>query len=676
MATAELKKKRYDILTIDPWLTRYEGDIDLRMARYKAVKKALLPTGIKLEDFANGDLYYGFHRTEKGWIYREWAPNATAMHLIGDFNKWNRESHPMQRLENGNWEIEIKGKTALKHLSRVKVQVTHPGGVQDHIPLYIHRVVQNPDTRCFDGQIWAPAKPFEWSDQRFSPKRNVPPVIYEAHIGMAQEKEGIGTYREFTQNILPRIKRDGYNTVQLMAVMEHPYYASFGYQVTNFFAASSWYGTPDDLKELVDTAHAMGISVLLDLVHSHAAKNVAEGINCFDGTDTQFFLPGGAGNHPAWDSKVFDYGKHEVLHFLLSNLKFWLTEYHFDGFRFDGVTSMLYHDHGLGQAFDGYDKYFSLNTNVDAVAYLQLASELCHRVKKNCVLIAEDMSGMPGMCLPVRAGGLGFDYRLSMGVPDFWIKTLKNCRDEDWDMGKMWYELTTRRPQEKNVGYCESHDQALVGDKTIMFWLADKEMYWGMNRAYQNPVVERALALHKMIRLVTCSLAGEGYLNFMGNEFGHPEWIDFPREGNGWSFAHARRLWSLSEDGFLRYSYLGDFDRAMLDLIKERGVLSAATPRNLWQEQERKLLAYEKAGLIFLFNFHPVQSLKDFYLPVPQEGRYRVVLDSDSACFGGYERISHDYVYTARAQGKRGIGFEIYIPARSALVLERVEDDS
>ena len=302
MATAELKKKRYDILTIDPWLTRYEGDIDLRMARYKAVKKALLPTGIKLEDFANGDLYYGFHRTEKGWIYREWAPNATAMHLIGDFNKWNRESHPMQRLENGNWEIEIKGKTALKHLSRVKVQVTHPGGVQDHIPLYIHRVVQNPDTRCFDGQIWAPAKPFEWSDQRFSPKRNVPPVIYEAHIGMAQEKEGIGTYREFTQNILPRIKRDGYNTVQLMAVMEHPYYASFGYQVTNFFAASSWYGTPDDLKELVDTAHAMGISVLLDLVHSHAAKNVAEGINCFDGTDTQFFLPGGAGNHPAWDS--------------------------------------------------------------------------------------------------------------------------------------------------------------------------------------------------------------------------------------------------------------------------------------------------------------------------------------------------------------------------------------
>ncbi len=674
MAATVRRKKRYGILTIDPWLERYEGDIDLRMGRYKSVKRSLLPAGTKLQDFANGDLYYGFHRTDKGWVYREWAPGATAMHLIGDFNKWNRESHPMKRLENGVWEIELRGKNALKHRSHIKVQVTHAGGVEDHIPLYIHRVVQDPQTKTFDGQIWAPAKPYEWHDQRFAPKTNVPPIIYEAHIGMAQEKEGIGTYKEFTQNLLPRIKNDGYNTVQLMAIMEHPYYASFGYQVTNFFAASSWYGTPDDLKELIDTAHGMGLSVLLDLVHSHAAKNTAEGINRFDGTDTQFFLPGSAGNHPAWDSKLFDYGKHEVLHFLLSNLKFWLTEYHFDGFRFDGVTSMLYHDHGLGRAFDGYDKYFSMNTNVDAVTYLQLASELCHAVKRGCVLIAEDMSGMPGMCLPVKEGGLGFDYRLSMGVPDFWIKMLKERRDEDWDMGKMWYELTTRRPQEKNIGYCESHDQALVGDKTIMFWLADKEMYWGMNRAYPNPTVERAMALHKMIRLVTCSLAGEGYLNFMGNEFGHPEWIDFPREGNGWSFAHARRLWSLAEDGFLRYSYLGDFDKAMLALIKRCGVLAAGSARNLWQEQERKLLAFEKAGLIFLFNFHPVQSLKDFYLPVVQEGRYRVVLDSDSACFGGYERITHDYVYEARSQNKRGIGFEIYIPARTALVLERIED--
>ena len=677
MATSTKRAhKPYEILQIDPWLERYAGDIEARMDNYKKTRKALLSGGKKLEELGNGYLYFGFHRTNTGWVYREWAPAAKALHLIGDFNRWNRESHPLKRLEGGVWEIQIKGKTALKHLQRVKVQVTGPDGrMQDHIPTYARRVIQDPDTRDFSAQIWAPRKPFAFTDAHFSPKRNVPPIIYEAHVGMAQEREGVGTYREFTQNVLPRIKKDGYNTVQLMAIMEHPYYASFGYQVTNFFAASSWYGTPDDLKELINTAHSMGISVLLDLVHSHAAKNAAEGLNMFDGTVTQFFHDGPRGHHPAWDSKLFNYGKHEVICFLLSNIKFWLEEYHFDGFRFDGVTSMLYLDHGMGQAFDGYEKYFSPNTDTAAVTYLQLATEMAHKVKKNAVLIAEDMSGMPGMCLPVRQGGIGFDYRLSMGVPDFWIKTIKEYKDENWDLGKMWYELTTRRPQEKNVGYCESHDQALVGDKTIMFRLADKEMYWGMNRAYQNPTVERAMALHKMIRLVTCTLSGEGYLNFMGNEFGHPEWIDFPREGNGWSFAYARRQWSLAENGYLRYSQLGAFDQSMLALVKKYNLLGGATPRNLWQEQGRELLAYEKNGLIFLFNFHPTGSVGDFFLPVPEEGDYEVVLDSDQSDFGGFDRIAHTVLYSARPVAHRGIGFTIYTPARTAMVLRKVEDE-
>ena len=284
------------------------------------------------------------------------------------------------------------------------------------------------------------------------------------------------------RDILPRIKKDGYNTVQLMAVMEHPYYASFGYQVSNFFAASSWYGTPDDLKALINEAHAMGLSVLLDLVHSHAVKNTAEGINGFDGRDDQFFKEGSAGDHPAWGSKVFDYGKNGVVHFLLSNVRFWLEEYHFDGFRFDGVTSMIYLDHGLGSAFTDYRQYFSMNTDVQAVAYLQLAAELTHEFKRGALCVAEEMSGMPGMCLPVKDGGIGFDYRLSMGLPDFFIKTIKEKQDGQWNIGRLYYELISRRPGEKNIAYCESHDQALVGDKTLMFRLADKEMYWGMNR--------------------------------------------------------------------------------------------------------------------------------------------------------------------------------------------------
>ena len=490
---------------------------------------------------------------------------------------------------------------------------------------------------------------------------------------MATEEERVGTYAEFTRDILPRIKQDGYNTVQLMAIMEHPYYASFGYQVSNFFAASSWYGTPDDLKALVNEAHRLGLTVLLDLVHSHAVKNTAEGINGFDGRDDQFFKAGAAGDHPAWGSKVFDYGKNGVVHFLLSNIKFWIEEYHFDGFRFDGVTSMIYQDHGLGSAFTDYKQYFSMNTDVDALTYLQLATELTHELKRGSVCIAEEMSGMPGMCLPIRDGGIGFDYRLAMGLPDFYIKTIKEKEDGHWDIGKLYYELISRRPGEKVIAYAESHDQALVGDKTIMFRLADKEMYWGMDRADPNILVERAVALHKMIRLVTIAAGGDGYLNFMGNEFGHPEWIDFPREGNGWSFAHARRLWSLADNGFLRYELLGNFDKAMLRLVRQYGVLQGGMARCLRQHEADQVLVFEKAGCVFVFNFHPTNSQSGLFVPAPQLGDYQVVLSSDDKEFGGYERVDKSVVYhTWSKDPQLGDGFPIYVPARTALVLRRI----
>ncbi|MDD3335880.1 MAG: alpha-amylase family glycosyl hydrolase [Eubacteriales bacterium] len=667
------EKKSLAILDADPWLKPFEGDLNMRMRRYQELKKALLGTeNGDLSSFATGYLYYGFHRTQNGWVYREWAPAAEQLYLEGDFNGWNQRSHPLHSIGNGNWEIQLEGERALVHGSHVKTVVVNHGVTTEHIPLYIRKVEQDKSNNTFTGVIWAPDKPYQWQDEAFTPAQNVPPLIYEAHVGMATEEQRIGTYLEFAEEMLPRIKRDGYNTVQLMAVMEHPYYASFGYQVSNFFAASSWYGTPDDLKRLIDTAHGLGISVLLDIVHSHAAPNMAEGINGFDGTEYQFFHDGPRGWHKDWGTKIFNYGKHEVLHFLLSNVKFWLDEYHFDGFRFDGVTSMLYLDHGLGTAFDNYQKYFSMNTDVDAVAYLQLASELAHQVRPGAVLIAEDMSAMPGMCLPIEDGGVGFDYRLSMGVPDFWIKTIKLQKDEQWDIQKMWHELTTRRPLEKNIGYAESHDQALVGDKTIMFWLADKEMYFHMDRGSQSVIIDRAIALHKMIRLVTATLAGEGYLNFMGNEFGHPEWIDFPREGNGWSFAHARRLWSVGDADYLRYSDLGAFDRAMLELLAQQRILGSPYLRNLWEQQGAQLLSYEKNGVIFLFNWHPNHSYDGFFLPIGEKGRYQVILDTDEPRFGGAGRIAHDVLYESTEHEAQGTGFQIYIPARAALVLARL----
>ena len=662
----------YKILEYDSLLKNYyEKDIELRVNDYKRKKKELLGRGETLCDFANGAEYFGFHRTSDGWVYREWAPAADEMYLTGDFNGWNKTSHPMEKKENGVFEIQLDGKDALYNGCKVKAIVVNGDRVMERIPLYAKYVTQDPVTYMWCAEIYEEEKPFEWTDSEFKGE-NIP-LIYECHIGMAQEKYGIGTYTEFKDNILPRIKDLGYNTIQIMAIMEHPYYGSFGYQVSNFFAASSRYGKPAELKDLINTAHEMGIRVLLDVVHSHAVKNTNEGINEFDGTDYQFFHAGAKGNHSAWDTKLFNYGKNEVIHFLLSNLKFWMTEYHFDGFRFDGVTSMIYLDHGLGSAFDHYDKYFSMNTDIEALTYLTLANELIHQINKEALTIAEDMSGMPGMCIPIRSGGIGFDYRLAMGVPDMWIKFLKEYRDEDWDIWRMWYELTGRRPKEKVIGYAESHDQALVGDKTIMFRLCDKEMYWCMNKDSQNIIIDRGIALHKMIRLVTHSLAGEGYLNFMGNEFGHPEWIDFPREGNGWSYHYCRRQWSLVDNHDLKYEWLNNFDKAMIQMSKSENLLSPKNEaHNLWVHQGDKILMYEKGKEVFVMNFHPNRSFSGYFVPVSQPGEYKVILTTDDPNFGGCDRVSQTTTYQTVQLPDGRYGFQVYIPSRTAIVFKKM----
>lgn len=669
------KTDKLKILEIDPWLEPFENDLNQRMNRYREEKIKLLKENIKFSDFANGHKYYGFHKSEDGWFYREWAPNAEVLYLMGDFNSWNPRSHPLTRKENGNWEIFIPGTESLKHMSMVKVRVKANGYEMDRIPIYIKRTIQDDITKDFTGQIWEPEKPFKWTDESFKIRDSKPLLIYETHVGMAQENERVGSFLDFAEKTLPRIKKNGYNAIQLMAIMEHPYYGSFGYQVSNFFAVSSRFGTPEELKILINTAHSMGIVVLLDLVHSHSVKNLSEGINEFDGTDYQFFHAGGKGEHPAWDSKLFNYGKHEVVHFLLSNIKFWMEEYHFDGFRFDGVTSMLYHHRGLGEAFTEYKKYFSMDTDVEAVTYLQFANELIREINSEAITIAEDMSGMPGMCLPIEYGGIGFDYRLSMGMPDFWIKNLKEKKDEDWDMWHMWHELTTRRPQEKNIGYAESHDQALVGDKTIIFWLADQEMYWHMMKNDDNMIIDRAISLHKLIRFVTLSLAGEGYLNFMGNEFGHPEWVDFPRDGNNWSYKYAKRQWSLVDRDDLKYCYLNEFDRSMLNFIKSREILGALDLKSLWIDNNENVMAYKKGGVIFLFNFHPTRSFKEYGVPVDFAGKYKVIFNTDNKEFGGYSRIAENVEYKTTKLPDKGDmdGIIIYLPSKTAMVLEKVE---
>ena len=657
----------YRLLELNPQLKNFAGDIDLRMFLYRATKNRILTEGQTLNDFANAHDYYGFHHVKGGWYYREWAPNAYQLYLEGEFNNWNQTSHPLTSLGNGDWELYLEGDDALWDGCKVKTVVDANLTRTEHLPLYTRRAVQNKNDNSFEAEVIDDSKVFAWTDADFVGEDKL--YIYEAHVGMAQEEGRVGTYKEFADITLKHVKEAGYNTIQLMAIMEHPYYGSFGYQVSNFYAASSWFGKPEDLKYLVNKAHEMGIRVLLDLVHSHAVKNTSEGINMFDGTEWQFFHAGDKGEHPAWGTKCFDYGKTGVLHFLLSNLKFWMTEYHFDGFRFDGITSMLYHDHGLGTDFNDNSKYFSYNTHTEAITYLQLANELIRQVNPKAITIAEDMSGMPGMCLPIEDGGIGFDYRLGMGLPDMWIKAVKT-QDEFWDINNMWGSMCLRRPGEDTIAYVESHDQALVGDQTMIFRLAGAGMYTDMDKSTHNPVIDRAIALHKMIRAFTLGGAGEGYLNFMGNEFGHPEWIDFPREGNGWSFDYCRRQWSLKNNGYLKYEWLDKFDKDLVALTKEHNMFDQKMANQLLMKSPEQTIVFTRKDLMFALNFSPANSLTDVLVPLAEKADYEVAMCSDDEVYGGQGLVKH-MTYEAKTFNDQHF-VQLYIPARTAIILKEV----
>ncbi|GHU63580.1 1,4-alpha-glucan branching enzyme [Bacteroidia bacterium] len=658
----------------DSWLEPFRQAIEGRYGYFRYKEKELTGKGkISLSDFASGYLYFGLHATSNGWVFREWAPSATDIYLIGDFNRWQeRSEYQLKRIENGVYELHLPA-SALRHHDLFKLKVHWDGGSGERIPAWARRVVQDEQTHIFSAQVWNPEKPYSFKINSFTP--NISPLlIYECHIGMASKEEKVGSYKEFTQDILPRIKEDGYNCIQIMAIQEHPYYGSFGYHVSSFFAASSRFGTPEDLKELVDTAHGMGIAVIMDIVHSHAVKNEVEGLGRFDGSYNQYFHSDNRREHPAWDSLCFDYGKNEVLHFLLSNCKFWMEEFRFDGYRFDGVTSMLYYDHGLGKAFSSYDNYYDGHQDGDAICYLTLANHLIHQVNKKSITIAEEVSGMPGLATPVQNGGYGFDYRMAMNIPDYWIKTIKEKKDQDWPVSGIWWETTNRRKDEKTISYAESHDQALVGDKTIIFRLIDSEMYWHMMANDRNLTVDRGMALHKMIRLITASTINGGYLNFMGNEFGHPEWIDFPREGNGWSCKYARRQWNLVDNPELKYKYLGDFDKAMIHLISGTKNFQASAIRKVWDNEKDQILAFQREDLIFVFNFNPDISFPGYGFLTPP-GKYKVALNTDNPAFGGFGLVDdsgeHFTIFDPLYEGENKAWLKLYVPARTAMVLRK-----
>lgn len=631
--------------------------------------------------FAEGYKQFGFirHEAEKKWTFTEWLPKAKCAFLVGEFNKWEN-THQLQSAGFGRWSIDLPdkpdGSWVVPHRCQVRLRIeTEMGAWIDRIPAWIKLAWQDTTTNLFNGVMWEPPP-----EERFVMKNARPPrptnlKVYEAHVGIAGVDPCVHTYLEFKDVVLPRIKRLGYNAVQLMAVAEHAHYGSFGYHVTNFFAPSSRCGTPDELKAMIDAAHAHGITVLMDLVHAHMSSNQIDGLASQDGTDHCYTHGGAKGKQEQWDSSLFDYNSYEVLRYLLSNIRWWLDEYGFDGFRFDGVTSMLYQSHGIGKGYSGgYHEYFGLDADIESHTFLMLANDLMKQLlPKSSVSIAEDVSGMPTLCRPTEEGGFGFDYRLSMAVPDMWIKMLKEQGDHDWDLGHVSFTLQNRRWKEPCVAYAESHDQAIVGDKTIAFWLMDAEMYTHMSiTSPPSGTVDRGLALHKMIRLVTLGLGGEGYLNFIGNEFGHPEWLDFPTELNGWSYQHARRRFDLPEADHLKYKFFEAFDEVMQAIEQRFKFVSSEHQYCSKKDNMDKVLVFERGPCLFVFNFHPNNSYTDYKIGHPWNEGVRVVLDSDEGRFGGHHRLDWGHGNSAPP----GEGWDgryhstlLYLPSRTCQIL-------
>jgi len=668
------------IFELDRMLEGVQGQIWDRVNGYKHWKEELKKNEGGLETFAEGYKTFGLLREKGGVTYREWLPNAKQVFLIGEFNNWENTTS-LSGEGFGRWSVHLPDKAdstpVVPHRCQLKVRIeTNDGQWIERVPAWTRLAWQDHTTNLFNGVHWDPPADEAYSFVHPRPPKPENLKIYEAHVGMGSCDPKVATYADFARDVLPRIKRLGYNCVQLMAIAEHAHYGCFGYHVTSFFAPASRQGTPEELKLMVDTAHGLGIVVLMDLVHAHASANVLDGIAQMDGTDHCYTHGGPKGHHSEWDSKIFHYTKYEVLRYLLSNVKWWIEEYKFDGFRFDGITSMLYHSHGIGKGYTGgYHEYFGPDADIESHIYLMLSNDLIHSILPSAITVGEDVSGMPTLCRPVEEGGFGFDYRLAMAIPDMFIKLLKEGTDDSWDMGHITHTLTNRRWKEGVVAYAESHDQAIVGDKTLAFWLMDAEMYTGMSLHTQpqaSMCVDRGLALHKMIRLLVLGLGGEAYLNFMGNEFGHPEWIDFPRPENGWSHQHCRRRWDLAEDGLLRYKFFEAFDELMQACEDRFKWLSSSHQYVTVKNSSDKVIAFERGDLFFVFNFHPCQSFSDYQIGLSWNEPMRCVLDSDEGRFGGHTRLEYGHTNSfppLHGVDNRPHSIKLYLPSRTAQVL-------
>lgn len=665
-------------------LRSYHPFLIERGRRFEAEYRRIVDQYTSVYNYANLANELGLHCVpgedgQNKWIWREYMPGADTVWLTTE--KYHFQRHARQRFTkkaDGIFEL-ILPYDALAHGMYVELRVEpaaytvlNPDGIPTalkRVPAFSTWVEQNkeiPTQWC--ARIFHPEKPYCFREKN----PEIPSFlrIYEAHVGMAQPDtkhigESAGTYLDFANNILPRIKKGGYTCVQLMGILEHPLYRSFGYQVSNYFAPCSRFGTPDDCKQMIDAAHALGLSVILDIPHAHACANTEQGLYQYDGTP-YFFMD----KINQWGTPSFDFSNEMTRRFLLSNLRYWLEEYHVDGFRFDAVGNMLYKDFGVDDNFSHtgrcfYGKDGKPRTNNEGELYIALANHLIHEINPKGISIAEEFSGMPGLtCLP-KDGGLGFDARFAMGIPDYWEKFIKKPQD----LGSMWYEMNNHRPYDHTISYVECHDQCINGHDAMIWRLLGDDMYNAMLMETETWKVSRGLAFYRLMRLITLATADKGYLNFMGNEFGHPEWLDAEE--------HAHRQWRLAEDTSLKYACLNAWDQAQMQLVSDN-IESFKTPAMFrYIHEDKRLLAFERGALLFVFNFNETQAFSDLCFAVTP-GKYLEILSSDERRFAGHDnlRITEPPLehFTQPCFDPNLGDITLYIPPMIVLVLKRDEE--
>lgn len=596
--------------------------------------------------------YFGAHLNEKGVTFRVWAPNAQGVAVVGDFNGWNIHDHPMSPVSDrhGIWELFIP---ALSQGQLYKYAVRQQDGeiAYKADPYGFYSEVK-PKTASI---IWT-LEGYDWQDENWCKKRTetdwlkMPINIYEAHLGSWKRNEqgDYLSYHELADQLVPYLVEMHYTHIELMPIMEHPFDGSWGYQLTGYYAATSRYGDPQGLMHFIDCCHQAGIGVILDWVPGHFCKD-DQGLRHFDGTSQYEFS-----EHQQWGTMVFDYGKPEVLDFLISNAHFWFDRYHIDGLRIDGVASMIELNHGLdGEPFHntqgGTDR-------LEALAFLRELNTIIFRDFPFAIMSAEDSTSYPMVTWPVDKGGLGFNLKWDMG----WMHdTLDYMKTDPMFRNRFHNLLTFSMAYAFNENFILplSHDEVVHSKRTIL----DK-MFGDYNMKFdQFRILFGYLMTHPGKKL-----------SFMGNEFApFLEWrVD---ESLEWFLLDYQKHQEI-------HTYIKDLNKFYR---KEKALWSDdhSWAGFEWLEpnnSEQSILIFKRLGstekdtLITIINFCPL-SYNDYQIGVPAPGNYRLAFNSDDRSYGG-SGFTMKKTMKAQTSPLHGQDYSvsINIPPSSVIVLKGI----